>query len=58
MSEYYVEIPFKKQDIEFPERVKVIKRTRGRFCFVSCEDEDDSFFEYWLDGNGINYQES
>ena len=57
MSDYYIEIPKKKKDIELPDRITLTKRTRERFCFVTCADEDNGFFEYWLDTNGISYQE-
>jgi len=57
MAEYYIEIPKRKIGIELPAKVEVTKKTKERFCFVTCGDEDVEFFEYWLDSNGINYQE-
>jgi len=57
MSDYYVEIPRRKKNIEFPEMVTITRKSRGRFFFVTCDDDEDNFFEGWLEVNGITYQE-
>ena len=58
MADYYIEIPKRKIGIELPNEVEVTRKTKDRFYFVTCEDENAEFFEYWLDSNGINYQET
>jgi len=56
MSDYYIEIPKRKKDIELPRLVTLNKRSRERFCYVTCSDENNEFFEYWMESNGISYQ--
>ena len=60
MTEYYIEIPKRKVDIELPDIAEVTGRSvksMGRFRFITCADEDTEGLENWFYSNGINFQE-